>query len=209
MPTTPGATGTHDPGDDDPGTGPHADPESVARKILLDRLSAQPRTRHELAETLAKKLVPPEVAQRLLDRFEEVGLVDDGAFARSWVESRRTGRGLARRALAQELRRKGVSDEVAREALDEVDPDEERAAAAELVRRKLRTMTRFDHQTRMRRLTAMLARKGYSPAVAFGVVRDALEALPDQAQGEGRFAGEDGFDETELHTGSAAGDTFG
>jgi regulatory protein len=122
------------------------------------------------------------------------------------VESRRTGRGLARRALAQELRRKGVSDEVAREALDEVDPDEERAAAAELVRRKLRTMTRFDHQTKMRRLTAMLARKGYSPAVAFGVVRGALEALPDEAQGEDRFAGEDGFDETELHTGSAAGD---
>jgi regulatory protein len=208
MRTTRGATDKHDPGGDDPGTGPHADPESVARKILLDRLSAQPRTRHELAEMLAKKLVPQEVAQHLLDRFEEVGLVDDEAFARSWVESRRTGRGLARRALAQELRRKGVSDEVAREALDEVDPDEERAAAEDLVRRKLRTMTRFDHQTRMRRLTAMLARKGYSPAVAFGVVRDMLDALPDEEQGEGRSEGDDRFDETELHTGGAAGDTF-
>jgi regulatory protein len=204
MPTTRGASGKHDPGDD-PGSGPHADPESVARKILLDRLSAQPRTRHELAETLAKKMVPPEVAQRLLDRFEEVGLVDDEAFARAWVESRRTGRGLARRALAQELRRKGVSDEVAREALDEVDPDDERAAAQELVRRKLRTLTRFDHQTTMRRLTAMLARKGYSPAVAFGVVRDALDDLPDDGQGEGRFTGGDGLDETELHTGPASG----
>jgi regulatory protein len=160
--------------DDDPGTGPHADPESVARKILLDRLSAQPRTRAELADTLAKKLVPDEVAQRVLDRFEEVGLIDDAAFARAWVESRQSGRGLARRALAQELRRKGVSDDVAQEALEEVDPEDETEAARLLVRRKLRSMGRLDHPTRMRRLSAMLARKGYPPGVALGVVREAL-----------------------------------
>jgi regulatory protein len=162
--------------DDDPGSGPHADPESVARKILLDRLSAQPRTRHELAETLAKKHVPPEIADRLLDRFEEVGLIDDAAFARAWVESRRTGRGLAGRALALELRRKGVADEVAREVLDEVDLDDEREIAGDLVRRKLRTMSRLDRQAKMRRLTAMLGRKGYSPGVAVGVVREVLTA---------------------------------
>jgi regulatory protein len=173
--------------DDEPGSGPHADPESVARKILLDRLSDQPRTRHELAETLAKKLVPDEVATRLLDRFEEVGLVDDAAFARSWVESRQSGRGLARRALAQELRRKGVPEEVAREALDAIDPDDETEAARALVRRKLRTMGRLDHQARMRRLTAMLARKGYPPGVAFAVVRDELDDV------EGRE--EAGFEE--------------
>jgi regulatory protein len=160
--------------DDDPGTGPHADPEAVARKILLDRLSVQPRTRAELADTLAKRLVPPEVARRLLDRFEEVGLVDDAAFARSWVESRQAGRGLARRALAQELRRKGVPDDVARDALDEIDPEDETAAARDLVRRKLRTMTRLDDRTRTRRLVAMLARKGFPPGVALGVVRDEL-----------------------------------
>ena len=165
--------------DDDPGSGPHADPESVARKILLDRLSAQPRTRAELADTLAKKLVPDEVAHRLLDRFEEVGLIDDAAFARAWVDSRQTGRGLARRALAQELRRKGVSDEVAREALDEVDPEAETEAARLLVRRKLRTMGRLDHPTRMRRLSAMLARKGYPPGVALGVVREELAEAGD------------------------------
>jgi regulatory protein len=154
----------------------------VARKILLDRLAEQPRTRAELADTLAKKLVPPEVARRLLDRFEEVGLVDDAAFARSWVESRQTGRGLARRALAQELRRKGVPDDLAREVLDEIDPEDEAAAARDLVRRKLRTMTRLDDRTRTRRLVAMLARKGYPPGVALGVVRDELgEARADEA----------------------------
>jgi regulatory protein len=166
-------------GDDAPGTGPHADPESVARTILLDKLAAQPRTRHELAEVLARKLVPEEVARRLLDRFEEVGLVDDAAFARSWVESRQAGRGLARRALAQELRRKGVPDEVARDALAEVDPDDEREAARALVRRKLGSMSRLDHQARTRRLVGMLARKGYPPGLAYAVVREELGSAED------------------------------
>lgn len=176
-----GRTGLAAGADDDPGSGPHADPEAVARKILLDRLSAQPRTRHELAETLAKKLVPAEVAQRLLDRFEQVGLIDDAAFARSWVESRQAGRGLARRALAQELRRKGVPDDVAAEVLGGIDEEDETQAARELVRRRLRTMSRLDHQAKLRRLTAMLARKGYPPGVAFGVVRDELAETHDDA----------------------------
>ena len=111
--------------------------------------------------------MPEEVATRLLDRFEEVGLVDDTAFARAWVSRRqRGGKGLARRALAQELRRKGVDDEIAREALDEVDPDDEEAAARALVRRKLRSLARVDDTTATRRLVGMLARKGYPSGLA-------------------------------------------
>ena len=98
--------------------GPPADPEAVGRKILLDQLTGRARTRHDLAAKLAQRNVPDDIATRLLDRFEEVGLVDDAAFAEQWVEQRQSGRGLARRALAQELRRKGIDDEVAQEALD-------------------------------------------------------------------------------------------
>jgi regulatory protein len=160
--------------------GPQADPESVARKILLDQLTGRARTRKELADKLAAKGVPGELATRLLDRFEEVGLIDDGAFARTWVEHRQSaeggGKGLARRALAQELRRKGIDDETARAALDELDPDDEAAAARELVRRKLRSLARVDDQTATRRLVGMLARKGYSSGLAFSVVRDELAA---------------------------------
>ena len=105
--------------------GPDADAESVARTILLDALTGQARSRRELRDKLAKKDVPDDLAERLLDRFTEVGLVDDEAFARSWVESRQRSRGLARRALAQELRRKGVDDETARTALDDLDPEDE------------------------------------------------------------------------------------
>ena len=165
------------PGPDEQALGPDADPEAVARKILLDQLTGQPRSRSELAGKLAKKGVPVELTERLLDRFAEVGLVDDQAFARAWVQSRQPGKGLARRALSQELRRKGVDEEVARVALDEVDPDAEVEAARGLVRRRLRTMARLDRDTAVRRLTGMLARKGYPAGVCFRVVREELEAL--------------------------------
>jgi len=169
--------------------GPEADAESVARKVLLDQLTGQARTRQELATRLAKKNVPDDVAARLLDRFEEVGLVDDDAFARSWVASRGAangganggGKGLARRALAQELRRKGVDDEIARGALDEIDPDDEEAAARALVRKKLRSVARVDTATATRRLVGVLARKGYPPGLAFAVVRDELGAAQIEA----------------------------
>ncbi len=154
--------------------GPGADPESAARKILLDALTGQARSRKELADKLAKKDVPTEVAQRLLDRFEEVGLVDDEAFARAWIASRQPGKGLARRALAQELRRKGIVDEVARKALDEIDPEDEEAAARVLVRKKLRSLQGVDPQKATRRLVGMLARKGYGAGMAFSIVKDEL-----------------------------------
>jgi len=155
--------------------GPAEDQEAVARKILLDQLTGQARTRSELAGKLAKKGVPDALATRLLDRFEEVGLVDDEAFARAWVQSRQPGKGLARRALAQELRRKGVDDETASIALDEVDPDDEVETARTLVRRKLRTVARLDRDVAVRRLSGMLARKGYPAGVCFRVVREELE----------------------------------
>lgn len=148
--------------------------EAFARKILLDQLTGRARSRAELATKLAQKNVPTDLADRLLDRFEQVGLVDDEAFAREWVQTRQSFRGLARRALAQELRRKGIDDDTAREVLDEVDPDDEVDAARELVRRKLRSVAALDPQVATRRLAGMLARKGYPPGVAFRVVKEEL-----------------------------------
>jgi regulatory protein len=163
----------------------------VARKILLDQLTGQARSRAELSTKLAKKGVPDHVAEGLLTRFEEVGLVDDAAFARAWVQSRQAGKGLARRALAQELRRKGIDDQVARDALDEVDPNDEVESARRLVRRKLRSVQGVDRTKAIRRLAGMLARKGYPPGVAMSVVREELEAA-------GHGAEEDLLDPAEL-----------
>ena len=153
-----------------------SDPLGFARQILLRRLEDQPRSRAELADALAKKHVPADIATALLDRFEEVGLINDADFARQWVHSRQRTRGLAPRVLALELRRKGVDDEIISEVLGELDPDDARAAAHRLVRKKLRSMTSLDDTTRIRRLTSMLARKGYAPQLAFDVVREELEA---------------------------------
>jgi regulatory protein len=168
-----------EPPPDTAAQGPDADPEAVARKILLDALTGQARSRRELRDKLAKRDVPPELAERLLDRFTEVGLVNDDAFARAWVESRQRSRGLARRALAQELRRKGVDDETARSALDDLDPADEEEAARVLVRKKLRSLRGVDTTTATRRLAGLLARKGYPAGLAFAVVRDELGAVDD------------------------------
>lgn len=165
----------HDPQQDLP----EADAESFARQILLQRLTDQPRSRAELAESLAKKNVPADVAARLLDRFEEVGLIDDAAFARMWVESRQRSKGLGRSALARELRKKGIDDDTAAEALGQVDADTEVEAAHRLVQKKLRSMQGLDRTVQTRRLTGMLARKGYSPSVAFSVVREELGSEPE------------------------------
>jgi regulatory protein len=150
--------------------------EAFARAILLRRLEDQPRSRAELAASLAKKNVPAEVAVALLDRFEEVGLINDADFARQWVQSRQRTRGLAPRVLAMELRRKGVDDEIISEVLGELDPADARETAHRLVQKKLRSMASLDDTTRIRRLTSMLARKGYAPQLAFDVVRAELEA---------------------------------
>ena len=162
--------------------GPEADPESVARTILLDQLTGRARTRRELADKLRSRNVPDDIATRLLDRFTEVGLIDDAAFARQWVDQRQAGKGLAKRALADELRRKGVDPEVTRDALDELDPGVEEEAARRLVRKKLPSMRRLDHATAMRRLAGMLARKGYGAGVAMQAIREELAELAELAE---------------------------
>src|SRR3954453_14102516 len=105
------------------------DPESVARGICLRALTGAPKTRQQLADLLATRGVPDDAAEAVLDRFTEVGLIDDATYARAWVTSRQAGRGLARRALSAELRAKGVDAEVAAEAVEAVDDDDEREAA--------------------------------------------------------------------------------
>jgi regulatory protein len=155
---------------------PDANPESVARAIVLRKLTAAPRTRAQLADDLRRRAVPDDVATKVLDRFTEVGLVDDRAFADLWVRSRQAQRGLSRRALAHELRNKGVADELVADALAGVGDDDERVAAEELVARRLPSLARFDREVQLRRLVGMLARKGYSGGLAMQVVQAALAA---------------------------------
>jgi regulatory protein len=168
---------------------PPADPAERARGICLRLLTGNPRTRKQLADALRKREIPDEVADEVLSRFEEVGLINDGAFADAWVESRHHGRGLARRALAQELRTKGVDPTLIDEAVSHLDSEQEEERARELVDRKLRSTQGLDRDKRLRRLAGMLARKGYSQGMALRVVRQALEEEGEDTE----FLGDEGY----------------
>jgi regulatory protein len=161
-------------------TEPPRSESETAREICLRQLAVRPRTRAELAKVLARKEISDEVIAEVLDRYDEVGIIDDAAFARMWVSTRHQGRGLARRALADELRRHGVDAEVATEALDAVDDDAEATTARALVDRKLRSARGTPDQV-FRRLVGMLARKGYPAGVAIRAVKDALAARDAEA----------------------------
>jgi regulatory protein len=125
---------------------------------------------------LAKRGYPDDVAASVLDRLAHVGLVDDVDFAEQWVRSRRVNAGKGKRALAAELRTKGVDDEVITVALAGIDAGAERQRAEQLVRDKLRRekLTGDDDAKVARRLAGMLARRGYSQTMAFDVVRAEL-----------------------------------
>ncbi|MBF6296716.1 recombination regulator RecX [Nocardia amamiensis] len=146
-----------------------------AKEVCLRLLAVRARSRAELARRLAARGYAPEVSERALDRLTEVGLVDDAAFAEQWVHSRHTFSGKGKQALAQELRRKGVAQSDAVSALAGITADDEESRAADLVRRKMRSLPRdLDHDKAVRRLVGMLARRGYSQSTAYRVVKAAL-----------------------------------
>ncbi|MFE7748475.1 recombination regulator RecX [Streptomyces sp. NPDC057428] len=159
------------------------DPVEQAGNICLRLLTGTPRTRKQLADALRKREIPDEAAEEVLSRFEDVGLINDAAFADAWVESRHHGRGLGRRALVRELRTKGVDSALIDEAVGQLDSDQEEETAKELVARKLRSTRGLDRDKRIRRLAGMLARKGYGEGMALRVVRQALEAEGEDTEG--------------------------
>lgn len=150
-------------------------PEGAAMELCLRLLTAAPRTRAQLADALHRRRVPQQAADAVLDRLAAVHLIDDGAFAQAWVESRHRGRGLAARALSAELRQRGVAEPEVQAAVEEIGPEQEEAAARRLVDAKLASSRGKLPAVRVRRLTGLLARKGYPAGLAYRVVREALE----------------------------------
>ncbi|MFD4369777.1 recombination regulator RecX [Rhodococcus sp. NPDC058521] len=155
-------------------TGEGGGTEAQAKDVCLRLLTDRARSRAELAERLEKKGFTEDVAHRVLDRLTEVGLVDDADFAEQWVHSRHTYSGRGKRALALELRKKGVDQEDAARALDQISVEDEREKATELVARKMRSVPLDDRERAMRRLVGMLARRGFPPGLAFEVVKEQL-----------------------------------
>src|ERR1700760_4725419 len=96
-----------------------------AQDLCVRLLSVRSRSRTELRQAMARKEIEEEVAELVLGRLDRAGLIDDESFAHEWVASRHSHRGLSRRALVNELRRKGVDDSVAAQAAATVDEDSE------------------------------------------------------------------------------------
>ena len=145
--------------------------EDFAREIALRLLEVRARSRAELAQAMAKKDVPAETIESVLDRFEEVGLVDDATFAGLWVEGQQR-RMKSTRALRQELRLKGVDSEVIDEALAETADDADYQAALALAQKKMRSMGGLEPHVRYRRLAGALARRGFAPGLCHRVLSE-------------------------------------
>jgi regulatory protein len=149
--------------------------EAVAREICLRLLAFAPRTRAQLAATLRRRGVPDEAAEAVLGRFADVGLINDAMFASAWVESRHYSKGLSGRALGAELRNQGVAADDILAAVGQLQPEQEIATARSLVASRMAATSGQPPVARVRRMIGTLARKGYSPALAYRLVREALE----------------------------------
>jgi len=160
------------------------DPVGVARAVVLRQLTGSARTRAELERALRKRDVPDDAARQVLDRFEELGYVDDASLAASWAKARVADRGLGRRALAARLRERGVEDEHVEAALADVRPEDEEAAARRLVRKRLAASPGLSSDVLERRLLSMLARKGHVPGLAYRLVREELAAFGQEQAAE-------------------------
>jgi regulatory protein len=201
-------TGTPEPGNDrlaaaDATDHPEAarDPETLARQICLRLLTIEPRTRAQLAQALRRRGVPADAAEAVLARFTDVGLIDDAVFARAWVESRHYSRGLSRRSLSAELRRRGVGRDEISEAVDALDPEQEVATARRLVEQKMAHTRGQPPEARARRAAGVLARKGYPPGLAYRLIK---EALDNEGSADGIGFDPDGIPDDDLDGGLEA-----
>ena len=158
------------------------DPAERAREIALRLLSHSPRSAAQLREGLIKREVAPELAEALIERYREVGLIDDTALAAQVARTRHSERGQSRRAVSMELRRKGFEADDIEAALAQIDDDSEREAARALAQKRWQKLSELPCEIRSRRIVAMLGRKGYSPGLAFALVRE-LESADSREEG--------------------------
>ena len=152
------------------------DSKRRAVEVGLNFISYRPRSAKEVANHLRKKALDPTARDHAIRRLEELGYVDDAEFARFWVESRDTHRPRGKRALAWELRQKGVGDAIIEDVLAHFAGDEA-ALAGEAARKRAATLDASDPYKFRRQLGAFLARRGFSYDVAEQVVGELWEEL--------------------------------
>ena len=148
-------------------------------KVVLDAalrfLEARPRSAAEVRRRLTGAGYREELVEAAIERLGELGLLDDEAFARAWVESRDRARPRGERALRSELFRKGIDRQLADDVLEErgqTRPDADTDAATRLLERHASALARIpDPRARRQRAYALLARNGFDPDIAATLAR--------------------------------------
>jgi len=131
-------------------------------------LSYRPRSEREVRLNLKKKRFSSEVADRVIQRLRDLGLIDDLAFASFWVDNRQSCRPRGTAAIRAELRSKGVNNDVIAEVAADVDEEENAYRAAIKQASRLRGL---DYNTFRQRLGGYLVRRGFSYDAAAKVTR--------------------------------------
>lgn len=149
-------------------------------RFALDRavgyLAARARSTHEIEQKLLQAGYRPCTVEMVIYKLQRENLLDDADFARQWVESRQTHK-LGRSRIAQELRRKGVSQEEAEEALSVIEDDDQLAGAIALAEKTAaRIKPGEDLRKASNRIAGMLARRGYSWDIAKQAIQHALSS---------------------------------
>lgn len=152
-------------------------------RFALDRavgyLAARARSRKEIEDKLLRAGYRPSTVEMVLYKLQRENLLDDADFARQWVESRSTHK-LGRNRIAQELRRKGVSQEEAEEALAIIEDDDQLAGAIALAEKAAaRIKPGEDIRKASNRIAGMLARRGYSWDIAKEAIRTTFADMND------------------------------
>ena len=140
----------------------HAQAVEAARAIVQRPHDRSEVPRAAQAGLLERKEVDPRIAVEVLDRLEAAGVIDDAAYAARLTRTRFAEKGAARRAIAEELRRRGLGEQDVATALGQIDSDDEDSAALALARKKLSATRHLPWEVRRRRTAALLGRKGYS-----------------------------------------------
>ncbi|BDS50194.1 regulatory protein RecX [Rhodoluna lacicola] len=155
--------------------------ETRARNVLLHQLARSAKSTSQLRKILEQREIPSEIAEKVLERFTEVGLIDDAAYAETIVNSRRNYKGLAKSAIKRELNEKGVSQELVEEAISVITAEDDFESAKQLAIRRYRQMAHLERDVRTRRLAGYLQRKGYSSTSVFAAIKFAEESYSQEA----------------------------
>lgn len=151
-----------------------------ARERALRLLDYRARSKTEISRRLVRAGFDEDVIEETLERLENVGLVDDEQFSKSWVNHRLAGKGMGKTRIRWELRQKGVSADVAEEALSAIDTETEHQSALSLARRRWEKDGDLDERMRRRRLSSYLQRQGYD----WGVITAILNELSTEVEAD-------------------------